>query len=380
MSTDKYDLHTIDYSVQGWDSVLATDMEKLDDIIHSRIEATAGETIAQYDAVYLEADEKYDKALADGTQQPSVGLAFESATLDDEFRIQRIGPITNAGWAWATVGVKVYLDTSTPGALTDVKPGSNAQMMGFALSATSIFIWVDPMEVASGGVPGAHKDSHDPEDGSDPLDCAAPSELAGVQAAAEGSSHSFARADHVHQIQHGIADNHIVTIDQADAASGEYVRATINGIETRSKAEAQADLDIKAGALENIVEDASPQLGGHLDQNGFGIIETITSHSATENVTAVTMYGGIHKITGAHTLTLPSAVVGMGGIFRASTATAFSLDCNAADHFELFDGTVLANGNKITSSGIKNGFVTLYCEVANTWIIIGENGTFTDGG
>lgn len=151
MATDKYDLHTIDYSVQGWDSILATDMEKLDDIIHTRVEAIAGETVAQYDAVYLESDGKYDKALADGSQQPAVGLALESASLDDEFRVQRIGPITKAGWSWATKGVKVYLDGTTPGALTDVKPGSNVQMMGFVLSATSIFIWIDPMEGGGGG-------------------------------------------------------------------------------------------------------------------------------------------------------------------------------------------------------------------------------------
>ena len=64
----------------------------------------------------------------------------------------------------------------------------------------------------------AHKDRHDPEDGADPLDCAAAAEIAGVQAAAEGSAHSFARSDHDHQIQHGIIDNHLVTIDDADVA------------------------------------------------------------------------------------------------------------------------------------------------------------------
>jgi len=45
----------------------------------------------------------------------------------------------------------------------------------------------------------------------------------------------------------GIADNNMVQIDQADAASGEYCRLTANGIESRSKAETQADLDLEAG-------------------------------------------------------------------------------------------------------------------------------------
>ena len=143
MATDKYDLHTIDYSVQGWDTIMTTDMEKLDDVIHSRIAAVAGETIAQYDVVYPESDGKCDKALADGSQQPAIGLALESAVLDDDFRIQRIGPITNIGWSWGTIAAKVYLDASTPGALTDVRPSTNAQRIGFVLSATKIFIDID---------------------------------------------------------------------------------------------------------------------------------------------------------------------------------------------------------------------------------------------
>jgi hypothetical protein len=77
--------------------------------------------------------------------------------------------------------------------------------------------------------PKAHKDSHDPEDGSDALDTAAASEIAGVQAAGTGSSHGLARADHAHQIQHGIADNHLVTVDGTPAA-GEFAKWTANGL------------------------------------------------------------------------------------------------------------------------------------------------------
>lgn len=102
-------------------------------------------------------------------------------------------------------------------------------------------------KAAAGGAPDAHKDSHDPEDGSDPLDAAAASEIAGVQAAGEGSSHSFARADHAHQIQHGITDNHLVTVDDADAANADYAKFTANGLEGRSFAEVKADLDLEIG-------------------------------------------------------------------------------------------------------------------------------------
>jgi hypothetical protein len=92
----------------------------------------------------------------------------------------------------------------------------------------------------------AHKDTHDPQDGSDPLDCAAPSELVGVQAAAEGVAHEFARADHVHQIQHSIADNHLVTIDHAGVVNNDYAKFTVDGLEGRSYSEVLSDLSGRA--------------------------------------------------------------------------------------------------------------------------------------
>jgi hypothetical protein len=91
-------------------------------------------------------------------------------------------------------------------------------------------------DVTGSHAPQAHKDSHDPQDGDDPLDCAAAGEIVGVAAAAEGAAHSFARSDHTHQIQHGIADNHVVTID-GDPNSGEYARFTASGLEGLTAAE-----------------------------------------------------------------------------------------------------------------------------------------------
>jgi len=90
----------------------------------------------------------------------------------------------------------------------------------------------------------AHKDRHDPEDGADPLDTAAPSELAGVQAAGVGSSHSLARADHQHQIQHSIADNHLVTIDGTSnqPVNTDYAKFTASGLEGKSYAELVSDI------------------------------------------------------------------------------------------------------------------------------------------
>jgi len=106
----------------------------------------------------------------------------------------------------------------------------------------------------------------------------------------------------------------------------------------------------------------------------------IVTHGSTEAVTAATMKGSVHVITGAYVVTLPDAVIGMSGVFRASTAAEFSVKAAASDHFEMFDGTVISNADKQTSGGTKNEYIYIYCESANTWITIGINGAFTDGG
>jgi len=91
------------------------------------------------------------------------------------------------------------------------------------------------------GVPSAHKDTHDPNDGSDPVDTSAAAEISIVKAAGTGTSHDLARADHVHAINHAITDNHIATYDGTQN-SGETVRMTANGLESRTDAEMKTQL------------------------------------------------------------------------------------------------------------------------------------------
>ena len=108
----------------------------------------------------------------------------------------------------------------------------------------------------------AHKDNHDPNDGSDPLDTAAAAEISVVVAASAGASHSFAAADHVHAINHAITNNHLATYDGTQN-SGETCRMTADGVESRTDAEMKTQL----GYLTDVVNDTTPQLGGHLDLN-----------------------------------------------------------------------------------------------------------------
>ena len=112
-----------------------------------------------------------------------------------------------------------------------------------------------------------HKDNHDPEDGSDALDTAAPAELASVQAAGVGSSHSFARADHAHQIQHSVANDHLITIDSASVAANDYAQFTASGLKGRNYAEMRTDLNIEDGA--DVTDATNVEAAGAVIENDY---------------------------------------------------------------------------------------------------------------
>lgn len=145
MTTELYDLPITEWSVQGWDSIMATAMEILDAVIPTRIKITLGESVSAYHALYQKAaDSKWYKAQADGTKQPCQGLAVESGSAEGLIRLVRMGKVTNASWAWGTIGGPIYLDPSTAGALTQTKPALNIQIIGYALSATSMIVLIAP--------------------------------------------------------------------------------------------------------------------------------------------------------------------------------------------------------------------------------------------
>lgn len=140
MTTEKYALHEIEYSVQGWDTIMNSDIQIIEANLHTRLTGVMGETIAQYDVVCLMPGQtKYFKAMANRSRQPAIGIALQGGVLNDPFLIQRIGPITNAGWALSP-GKPVYLSPSVQGGVTQTKPLIGIQMLGLALSATSILL------------------------------------------------------------------------------------------------------------------------------------------------------------------------------------------------------------------------------------------------
>ena len=146
MTTDKFDLHTIDYSVQGWDTIMASDMEQIDAAIPTRLIVTLGESVVPFQALFLDLDDslgRWSLAQADGTKQPCWGLAVEAGDEDDQIRIHRMGEITNPAWSWANIGEPIYLSPSTPGALTQTKPALNIQIIGYALETTKMVTTIE---------------------------------------------------------------------------------------------------------------------------------------------------------------------------------------------------------------------------------------------
>lgn len=132
------------------------------------------------------------------------------------------------------------------------------------------------------------------------------------------------------------------------------------------------DVVVSGGSLNNVT------IGATTPGAVYNVAQ-VTTHAASENVTAASMYGNYHRITGAYTVTLPAAVVGMHASFRATSAAIFSIDCQGADSFSL-GGTTLAAGNKITSDGNSGARVELSCDVANLWVVKNITGVVIDGG
>lgn len=114
-----------------------------------------------------------------------------------------------------------------------------------SVDGTKLDTIAENADVTGSNAPQAHKDLHDPEDGSDPVDTATPVQVGSANAI--GSSHSLARADHVHEREHAIyvdasavsaveaagldlAENTAITLDDVLSADGKYcVTTALNG-------------------------------------------------------------------------------------------------------------------------------------------------------
>jgi len=107
---------------------------------------------------------------------------------------------------------------------------------------------------------------------------------------------------------------------------------------------------------------------------------TIITDSATANVTAAQMMGQTHVVTGAYTLSLPTAALGYNARFFASTAAAYSIDVVTGTDIIVLNGTALTAGYKATSDGTIDAAIYCECIVAGKYICTATQGLFIDGG
>lgn len=124
---------------------------------------------------------------------------------------------------------------------------------------------------------------------------------------------------------------------------------------------------------------ASPPAIGGTAAAAVQFKKTIVSHSATEAANATAMYGDTHLVTGAYTVTLPTAVAGMHAKFCATTAAIFSIDLQATDYW-ILNGTTLTQANKVSSSGFAGECIEFTATATNYFRSTATSGTFIDGG
>lgn len=103
-------------------------------------EGTAGETLAQFNLVYLKSDGKYWKADADAAgTMPGVAMASDVIVADAVgVFIAPVSYVRDDTWAW-TIGAVLYA-SGTAGGLTETA-GTIPEIVGYAVTADVIFFY-----------------------------------------------------------------------------------------------------------------------------------------------------------------------------------------------------------------------------------------------
>ena len=149
MATPIHGLPTIDFSVTGWSGVYNTFIGLVDNLLHTYLVITLGETVTKHAGLYCHTDGKW--YLATGLNgEVCLGTANIAGVADDEIRLQMNGPVVNTAWSW-TIGSKnpIWLSPTTPGGFTQVRPAINAgeQLIGYPITATTILLVGPPSEL-----------------------------------------------------------------------------------------------------------------------------------------------------------------------------------------------------------------------------------------
>ena len=133
----------------------------------------------------------------------------------------------------------------------------------------------------------------------------------------------------------GIADNNIVQMDDASAASAEYARFTANGIEGRTTAEVLTDIGAQAKQTITTNANASPALGTVANNNEYRCTNTSLTAAPTLTVASI-----------ASTSTEFACVV----VFKAPNATA-PVVTNNSGYTLKYKGDAVSSGTYTPVSG-----------------------------
>jgi hypothetical protein len=107
---------------------------------------------------------------------------------------------------------------------------------------------------------------------------------------------------------------------------------------------------------------------------------SIITDSSSGNITAAQMKGQTHVVTGAYTLSLPTAVVGYHAVFIASTAAIFSIDVASGTDVLVLNGESLTAGNGVISDGSIYAECYVECRITGKYTLMGIRGLFIDAG
>ena len=138
MASDIYGFDDLSYGVQGWNGILQTNFETVEEYLHTylRYKVDSGEAVTEGMPLQLR-QSHWIEAKADGTLHPASAIAVEAGSSGEYVRGRRVGPMKYSGWSFDPSG-EVWL--APTGGVTQTEPGSNVQVLGCAIAETAMIV------------------------------------------------------------------------------------------------------------------------------------------------------------------------------------------------------------------------------------------------
>ena len=156
----------------------------------------------------------------------------------------------------------------------------------------------------------------------------------------------------------GISDDNLLSIDSVDAASGEVLRLTANGAESRSEAEMKSDLN-----LNTITGFLTFTAGSELTISGGAVTATQTFHTIDTEVDAAS--DDLDTINGGNE--------GKMIIVRANNAARTVILKDATGNLSLA-------GSDVTLDDTDHFIILVFDSTLAAWVIAGDGGSSGGGG